>query len=111
MSIHNQHCSRCNKSIHCQANNIMACECTKIEISEDTVDHLKNTKFKCLCNECLVEVDKLVQLAYTLPTRPTEGLHYVMENGLLVFTELNHIQRGYCCGSNCRNCAYGFRLT
>lgn len=111
MSTHNQNCSRCQESIFCQANKIESCACNNVIISNETVDHLRNTKFKCLCNSCLVEVDKLVQLAHTLPTKSTEGIHYVIENGLLVFTELNHIQRGYCCGSNCRNCAYGYRLT
>lgn len=110
MSTHNQKCSRCENPIYCQVENIKACACNQVVISEDTVEHLRKTKFKCLCNNCLTEVDKLVNLSGIIPTRPTEGLHYVVENGLLVFTELNHIQRGYCCGSNCRNCAYGIRL-
>ena len=106
----NQNCSRCQDPIVCRADDIASCDCSKVVISEETADHLRETNFKCLCNNCLTEVDQLVNLANILPTKATEGLHYVMENGLLVFTELNHIQRGYCCGSNCRNCAYGFQL-
>ena len=105
-----QNCSRCDHPIVCKSNDIEACDCSKIVISQETTDHLRKTNFKCLCNNCLTEVDKLVNLSLILPTKPTEGLHYIMENGLLVFTELNHIQRGYCCESNCRNCAYGFLL-
>ncbi len=29
------------------------------------------------------------------------------ETGYTVFTELAHIERGYCCGSRCRHCPYG----
>ena len=32
--------------------------------------------------------------------------HFYEENGKIVFTEEYHIQRGYCCGFGCRNCAY-----
>lgn len=33
---------------------------------------------------------------------------YYMENGLLVFTSTFHLKRGYCCGSKCRHCPYGW---
>jgi hypothetical protein len=34
-------------------------------------------------------------------------LHYVdPETGYRVFTELAHLQRGYCCGSRCRHCPF-----
>ena len=32
--------------------------------------------------------------------------HYLNEWGLLVFTERFHLQRGSCCGSDCRHCPY-----
>ena len=35
-----------------------------------------------------------------------EGMHYYLEKGKVVFTELFHKQRGYCCGSGCRHCPY-----
>jgi hypothetical protein len=41
-------------------------------------------------------------------TSKDETLFY-WENGLLVFTEVYHIQRGYCCNSGCRHCPYGFK--
>lgn len=28
------------------------------------------------------------------------------EEGKIVFTEKFHINRGYCCGNNCRHCPY-----
>jgi hypothetical protein len=34
--------------------------------------------------------------------------HYLdPETGYLVFTELQHLERGNCCGSACRHCPYG----
>ncbi|MGK7393777.1 MAG: DUF5522 domain-containing protein [Candidatus Cyclobacteriaceae bacterium M3_2C_046] len=35
--------------------------------------------------------------------------YYVDENGLVVFTALYHIKRGFCCKSGCKNCPYGYR--
>ena len=32
--------------------------------------------------------------------------YYLSENGLLVFTEMYHVKRGYCCGNKCRHCPY-----
>jgi hypothetical protein len=35
-----------------------------------------------------------------------QGVHYYLENGLLIFTEAYHIQRGFCCGNKCRHCPF-----
>lgn len=32
--------------------------------------------------------------------------HYYMEGTKLVFTEQYHLDRGYCCGKNCRHCPF-----
>lgn len=32
--------------------------------------------------------------------------YYLMDNGLLIFTEIYHIRRGYCCGLKCKHCPY-----
>jgi hypothetical protein len=32
--------------------------------------------------------------------------HYYIENGLMVFTETYHIEKGYCCNNGCRHCPY-----
>lgn len=31
---------------------------------------------------------------------------YYIENGLIVYTEVSHLRRGYCCKNNCRHCPY-----
>lgn len=36
-----------------------------------------------------------------------EGVDFYFEpSGLMVFTEIYHLKRGYCCESNCRHCPY-----
>lgn len=35
-----------------------------------------------------------------------QGKHYYLENGKVVFTDLYHKERGYCCGNMCRHCPY-----
>ena len=35
--------------------------------------------------------------------------YYINDQGLWVFTEVYHLKRGYCCGSGCLHCPYGFR--
>jgi hypothetical protein len=39
----------------------------------------------------------------------TEDLHYYWsDDGLIVFTEQYHLEKGYCCGNGCRHCPYDF---
>ena len=35
-----------------------------------------------------------------------EGVDYLYEDGLIVFTAKFLKERGYCCDSGCRNCPY-----
>ena len=40
----------------------------------------------------------------------TEGIDfYYNEEGLMVFTEKYHLERGYCCGSGCRHCPFDYQ--
>ena len=39
-----------------------------------------------------------------------QNIHYYFnENGLMVFTELYHQTRGYCCESACKHCPFGYK--
>lgn len=38
---------------------------------------------------------------------PQEGEDFYWEGHYMVFTEVWHLKRGYCCGSACRHCPYG----
>jgi hypothetical protein len=40
------------------------------------------------------------------PARLVEDEDYYYEGGLIVFTALYHLKRGYCCNSGCRHCPY-----
>ena len=35
--------------------------------------------------------------------------YYLDKNGLMVFTEKYHLERGYCCGNGCRHCPYDYQ--
>ena len=35
-----------------------------------------------------------------------EGIHYYLESGRVVFTDIFHFQRGSCCQNECRHCPY-----
>jgi hypothetical protein len=35
-----------------------------------------------------------------------EGVHYYLQNGMVIMTEEYHKQRGFCCGSGCKHCPY-----
>ena len=37
-----------------------------------------------------------------------EGVDYIIEDGMLVFTREFHLKRGYCCKSGCKHCPYGY---
>ncbi len=34
--------------------------------------------------------------------------YYLTPEGFMVFTEIYHKKRGYCCKNGCRHCPYGF---
>ena len=34
--------------------------------------------------------------------------YYLNEKGLVTLTEKHHLERGYCCGSGCKHCPYGY---
>ena len=35
-----------------------------------------------------------------------EGVDYIIEDGMLVFTREFHLKRGFCCKNGCKNCPY-----
>jgi hypothetical protein len=38
-----------------------------------------------------------------------KGIHYYLDaNGLMVFTEKYHTERGHCCQSGCKHCPYDY---
>lgn len=99
-------CLRCQTEFTCLIETIQTCSCSSAKLSAQTRQFLKKTKWNCLCNPCLTHFEQLVNSNFA--NHPLqENIHYYMENGLVVFTELFHIQKGKCCGSGCRHCPYG----
>src|SRR6218665_2455971 len=108
-----QSCERCSAPFECRANDIRRCDCYEVELTDETRAFLKSTFFRCLCNNCLREInDKVIALqgqVFPAPGTLRENEHYYVENGLYVFTERYHMLRGGCCKSGCRHCPYGFK--
>jgi len=34
--------------------------------------------------------------------------YYINDEGMFVFTEAFHLQRGFCCGRGCKHCPYDY---
>jgi hypothetical protein len=109
-------CPRCNAEFECNAHDIANCKCVHVQVQPKTREFLAKTEYGCLCCDCLVQLNDLVIRASQSPfpvdnESLIEGLHFYMDDGLMVFTEFYHIQRGYCCEKGCRHCAYGRKKT
>lgn len=106
-------CLKCNENFDCNAADIENCGCRTIKLMPETITFLKKTNYNCLCSNCLGHINQLVAQAQnmTFPKQNefVENVHYYIENGYWVFTELHHLLRGNCCKSGCRHCAYGFK--
>ena len=107
-------CPRCTKEFICQAENIAACTCSLVPLSNETKSFLANTFYDCMCGVCLEKLNQQVAMEkqYPFPDRGgdiIEGIHYYKEEDYRVFTEFYLISRGYCCRSGCRHCPYGFK--
>lgn len=109
----NASCPRCNSSFECNTENITQCQCYSVVVSEATQKYLQKTSYDCLCADCLKEINKMTEYIknHPLPDKGDliEGIHYHVNDGLVVFSELYLMQRGYCCKNGCRNCAYGYK--
>ena len=108
-----KYCARCNRLFECKAGDIAKCQCNQEVLLPETTDFLQKTSYGCLCRYCLSEINQMVKFDKTCPLPGQrdlliQGLHYYIENGYWVFTELYHLQKGYCCGNGCRHCAYGY---
>jgi Family of unknown function (DUF5522)/Cysteine-rich CWC len=106
-------CPRCKKEFTCNAENISLCACHQAPVSNETKSFLTKTFFNCVCNNCLLDLNRLVakEKEYPFPGRGgdlIEGVHYYKEGEYRVFTEFYLLSRGNCCRSGCRHCPYGF---
>ncbi len=82
-------------------------------ISPPLMVFFKQSDLHHVCIACISDVKKLIEYCLSrehcsMVEELTEGIHYYIEEGMWVFTEIYHFQRGYCCQSGCRHCIYGF---
>lgn len=112
MKQNNKSCQRCSTAFECKVDDIAACQCTEIRISEETQAYLDKTEYDCLCKSCLSQLDQMMASIkgrnFPNPGDKLEEGYFYMENGMFVFKELYHMHRGSCCKNNCRHCAYGY---
>ncbi len=110
-----KYCPRCGNKFECKLGDIINCQCSNVALTEASSVFLRSTFYDdCLCNKCMIDINQMVSFSEIHPLPQQEellikGLHYHYENNLLIFTELYHLQRGYCCKNECKNCAYGFK--
>lgn len=110
----NKVCTQCKTPITCQPEAIDHCDCSQVQLSLDTRVFLRSSFHKCLCTPCLKKMNQLVSEAKSsvFPRNRSEmieGVHYYIEHGYFVFTELYHLLKGQCCQNGCRHCVYGFK--
>lgn len=109
-----KYCPKCNNIFTCKMGDIANCQCNTVVLSDQMREFLATTYFDCLCKDCLAKIKQDIKVAnrYQFPAQKEmliEGLHFYTENNYLVFTELYHLLRGYCCKNGCRHCVYGFK--
>lgn len=110
-----KYCPRRNVLFECRAGDMYHCQCYTVTLSDAAKLFLEKTSYDdCFCKNCLIQIEQMIQfsLQHSFPKQKElmiEGLHFYFDNGFFVFTELYHLQRGYCCENNCRHCAYGNR--
>ncbi len=108
-------CPRCGGAMPCRLADLNECMDWEPYLSSLTVEFLQTTQWGWLCRDCLRHFDTLIQHAALqhLPSSPSEfkeGVHYYIEDGRWVLTELYHILKGRCCRNGCRHCVYGWKV-
>lgn len=106
-----KNCSRCQNEFSCNVQDITNCQCQSIQLNSTCKTYLAKTNYDCLCANCLTTLNTLTLDAanHDLRSGLIENKHYYWENGLMVFTEFYHINKGKCCKNGCRHCAYGYK--
>lgn len=52
-------CPVCNKTFHCNAADIINCECYSIKLTDEAKKHIAATYKDCLCKDCLNKINEL----------------------------------------------------
>ena len=49
----NKTCPRCGRSFECKVNNPVHCDCTRVDLTEETLLKIEGQYLDCLCLACL----------------------------------------------------------
>ena len=61
MNLHEQkYCQRCNATFECKVGSINLCQCSQIELTENTKAYLQQNYFDCICINCLRELQSIL---------------------------------------------------
>ncbi len=71
--------------------------CSTNALTMTTTQDYTQADYKALCDRLHAEACARGDFFYRDPS-----------TGYIVFTRIKHEQRGYCCKSGCRHCAYGY---
>jgi hypothetical protein len=52
----NTTCPRCKQPFICNPNNIVACDCSKIQLSTEEIAYVAKQYSNCVCNTCLLHL-------------------------------------------------------
>lgn len=69
-----KYCPGCGNKFECKAGDILNCQCTKINIADDTRKFLQTTFYnECLCNNCISAINDMVQFSKQYTFRRKEN--------------------------------------
>lgn len=54
-------CPKCNNDFECQNVNINDCHCSQVIINEEMSKYLHENYKDCLCNHCLLAINKILK--------------------------------------------------
>ncbi|HEV2692821.1 MAG TPA: cysteine-rich CWC family protein [Verrucomicrobiae bacterium] len=82
------------------------CWCMKVKIPEELIAQLpaESRNRTCICRACVMKFHRSKTGGAPAP-KVLPGDFY-FDGGLMVFTEVYHLRRGYCCDSGCRHCPF-----
>jgi hypothetical protein len=55
-----KYCERCSAEFVCNAGDVLDCQCSSIQISEQTQQFLLEKNYDCLCINCLVQLNNKI---------------------------------------------------
>jgi hypothetical protein len=55
-----KYCQRCNAVFECKVGSIILCQCSQIELTENTKAYLQQNYLDCICINCLHEIQTIL---------------------------------------------------